>query len=176
MPTTTNNGWTTPADTDIVRNGAQAIRTLGNAIDSTLGKLAYTSFTPSITGTGSGWALGTGSSATGRWVQNGDTVFVDGTITLGTSPTAGANAFAVALPVNASSNTSEWISTGWFYDTSAQDIYPCTLKITSGQIDFYFQKVVGNGLVARALTGTSTTPVAAAAGDIFGFSIYYQAA
>jgi len=37
MPTTTNNGWTTPADTDLVKDGAAAIRTLGNAIDSTLG-------------------------------------------------------------------------------------------------------------------------------------------
>jgi hypothetical protein len=37
MPTTTNNGWTIPADTDLVKNGALAIRTLGNAIDTTLG-------------------------------------------------------------------------------------------------------------------------------------------
>ena len=37
MPTTTNNGWTIPADTDLVKDGAAAIRTLGNAIDSTLG-------------------------------------------------------------------------------------------------------------------------------------------
>lgn len=176
MPTTTNNGWTTPSDTDLVRNGASAIRTLGNNIDTTIGKLAYTSFTPTITGTGSGWSLGTGASATGRWVQIGNTVFVDGTITLGTSPTAGANAFAVALPVNANSNTAEWITTGWLYDASGQDIYPCTLKISSTQIDFYFTKVVGNGVVARALTGTSTTPVAPASGDVFGFSIYYQAA
>jgi len=44
MPTTTNNGWTIPADTDLVKNGASAIRTLGNAIDSTLG--VYTASTP----------------------------------------------------------------------------------------------------------------------------------
>lgn len=36
MPTTTNYGWTTPADTDLVKDGALAIRTLGNSIDSTL--------------------------------------------------------------------------------------------------------------------------------------------
>lgn len=34
MPTTTNFGWTTPADTDLVKNGASAIRTLGNGIDT----------------------------------------------------------------------------------------------------------------------------------------------
>lgn len=37
MPTTANNGWTIPADTDLVKDGAAAIRTLGNAIDTTLG-------------------------------------------------------------------------------------------------------------------------------------------
>ena len=36
MPTTTNFGWTTPADTDLVKDGASAIRTLGNGIDSSL--------------------------------------------------------------------------------------------------------------------------------------------
>ena len=34
MPTTSNFGWTTPADTDLVKDGASAIRTLGNGIDS----------------------------------------------------------------------------------------------------------------------------------------------
>jgi hypothetical protein len=178
MATTTNNGWTTPADTDLVRNGASAIRTLGNAIDSSIGKLTYTTFTPSITGTGSGWSLGTSSSATGRYIQVGQTVFADGTITLGTSPSAGSNAFAIALPVNANSNTSEWITTGWFYDTSANELYPCTIKISPTLIEFYYQKATSSTgpIVAKALTGTSTTPVVPASGDVFGFSISYQAA
>jgi len=47
MPTTTNNGWPTPADTDLVKNGADAIRDLGNAIDTTLG--VYTAATPGLT-------------------------------------------------------------------------------------------------------------------------------
>ena len=36
MPTTTNYGRTTPADTDLVKDGASAIRTLGTAIDTTV--------------------------------------------------------------------------------------------------------------------------------------------
>jgi hypothetical protein len=35
MATTTNYGWTTPDDTDLVKDGAAAIRTLGSAIDTT---------------------------------------------------------------------------------------------------------------------------------------------
>lgn len=34
MPSTTNFNWTTPADTDLVKDGAAAIRTLANGIDT----------------------------------------------------------------------------------------------------------------------------------------------
>jgi len=36
MATTTNYGWETPDDTDLVKDGAAAIRTLGSAIDTSL--------------------------------------------------------------------------------------------------------------------------------------------
>lgn len=36
MATTPHYGWETPDDTDLVKDGALAIRTLGNAIDSTV--------------------------------------------------------------------------------------------------------------------------------------------
>jgi hypothetical protein len=36
MATTTNFGWSTPDDTDLVKDGALAIRTLGSAIDTSL--------------------------------------------------------------------------------------------------------------------------------------------
>ena len=36
MATTTNYGWETPDDTDLVKDGAAAIRTLGNGIDTSL--------------------------------------------------------------------------------------------------------------------------------------------
>ena len=39
MPTTTNFGWTTPADTDLVKDGAAAIRTLGNGVDTSMAQL-----------------------------------------------------------------------------------------------------------------------------------------
>jgi hypothetical protein len=36
MATTTNFGWSTPDNTDLVKDGALAIRTLGSAIDTSL--------------------------------------------------------------------------------------------------------------------------------------------
>jgi hypothetical protein len=65
MPTTTNYSWTTPADTDLVKDGASAIRTLGTAIDTTtknlnpsttLGDIEYRSSTAN---TNTRLALGT---------------------------------------------------------------------------------------------------------------------
>lgn len=39
MATTTNFGWSTPDNTDLVKDGALAIRTLGSAIDTSMGDL-----------------------------------------------------------------------------------------------------------------------------------------
>jgi hypothetical protein len=54
MPNTTNNNWSIPADTDLVKNGASAIRTLGQAIDTTLGVYAPSGMTQLGTATLSG--------------------------------------------------------------------------------------------------------------------------
>jgi hypothetical protein len=57
MATTTNYGWDTPDDTDLVKDGAAAIRTLGSSIDTTTknlnpqtttGALAYRSATANV--------------------------------------------------------------------------------------------------------------------------------
>jgi hypothetical protein len=40
MGTTTNNGWTYPESTDLVKDGATAIQTLADDIDTTLGVYA----------------------------------------------------------------------------------------------------------------------------------------
>ncbi len=36
MPNTTNYSFPTPADTDLVKNGADAIRDLGDAVDTAM--------------------------------------------------------------------------------------------------------------------------------------------
>ena len=65
MATTTNYGWETPDDTDLVKDGASAIRTLGSSIDTTtkalnpettLGDISYRSSTAN---TNTRLALGT---------------------------------------------------------------------------------------------------------------------
>ena len=39
MATSTNYGWTEPDDSSFVKNGALAMRTLGNSIDTTVQKI-----------------------------------------------------------------------------------------------------------------------------------------
>ena len=57
MATTTNYGWTTPDDTDLVKDGAAAIRTLGSSVDTTtknlnpettLGDISFRSATSNV--------------------------------------------------------------------------------------------------------------------------------
>lgn len=51
MATTTNYSWTTPDDTDLVKDGASAIRTLGSSIDTTVFGVATKSTINTQTGT-----------------------------------------------------------------------------------------------------------------------------
>lgn len=48
MPTTPNHGWPTPADTDYVKDGAAAIRSLGDAVDATLAALKVESLETAV--------------------------------------------------------------------------------------------------------------------------------
>lgn len=97
MATTAFNGWSTPDDTGYVKDGASNIRTLGSAIDTSVGKglLAWqTTWSPVITGI---TVSGTWNYA--RHVQIGKTVHFQGKFTLSSAVTG--STLDITLPVSA---------------------------------------------------------------------------
>jgi hypothetical protein len=66
MPTTTNYSWTTPADTDLVKDGASAIRTLGTAIDTTVFNNANAAVQKSVIDAAGDLLIGTANDTVGK--------------------------------------------------------------------------------------------------------------
>ena len=99
MATSTNYGWSEPDNTSLVKDGAQAIRTLGNAIDTSLWNSGYGQAGKNkiINGDFGIWQRGTSFTAAGynsdRW-SYGTSSATGSTIsrqafTAGTAPVAG---------------------------------------------------------------------------------------
>jgi hypothetical protein len=91
MATTTNYGWDTPDDTDLVKDGAAAIRTLGSSVDTTtkalnpsttLGDLEYRSATAN---TNTRLAIG----------STGNILTVAGGVPTWAAPAGGATSYAL---------------------------------------------------------------------------------
>lgn len=144
MATTTNFGWETPDDTDLVKDGAAAMRTLGNSID--------TSFVDLKGGT-SGQILSKASNTDldYTWITNdiGDITAV----TAGTGLTGGGTSGAVTLAIDSTVATL----------TGSQTLTNKTLTAP----------VVNGGLINLSLnaqTGTTYTLVSGDSGKLVTMS------
>jgi hypothetical protein len=91
MPNTTNYNWVTPADTDLVKDGAAAIRTLGSSVDTTtkalnpsttLGDIEYRSSTANTN-----TRLGIGTT--------GQVLSVSGGVPAWTTPAGGSTSYTL---------------------------------------------------------------------------------
>ena len=165
MATTSNNGWTIPADTDLVRDGALAIRTLGNGIDTSFGKWLST-WTPTIGGVG--WSLGNGT-VTGRYHRIGDTVHYYLQMVWGSTTTSGTGGLTLTLPSTLSGTIEQWGS-GVFYDPGSSTYYRLSNRMTSGSA------VPMHGSSAIQTFTTSTKPVAYATNQRIELTGTYRSA
>ena len=136
MATTTNFGWETPDDTDLVKDGAAAMRTLGNSID--------TSFVDLKGGT-SGQMLtkASGTDLDFTWVtpEIGDITAV----TAGTGLTGGGTSGSVSLAIDSTVATL----------TGSQTLTNKTLTAP----------VINGGLINLTLNAQTGTTYTAVAGD-----------
>jgi hypothetical protein len=110
MATTTNYGWATPDDTDLVKDGAAAIRTLGSSVDTTtkalnpsttLGDIEYRSATAN---TNTRLAIGT----------TGQILTVTGGVPVWAAPAGGGKVLQV---INATHNTEVDSASNSYVDT-----------------------------------------------------------
>jgi hypothetical protein len=89
MATTTNYGWTTPDDTDLVKDGAAAIRTLGSSIDTSLVNLLGGTTGQVLTkssGTDLDFAFATPSSGGMTLINTGGTTLTGASVTISSIP------------------------------------------------------------------------------------------
>lgn len=96
MATTTNWGWTTPDDTALVANGANAIRSLGTAIDTSLG--TRVGVTVTRTGTQS-VAASTDTAISWTATTYNSPTFITPTATLLTVPASSGGIYAITVSV-----------------------------------------------------------------------------
>jgi hypothetical protein len=109
MATTTNYGWTTPDDTDLVKDGAAAIRTLGTSVDTTtkalnpsttLGDIEYRSSTANTN-----TRLGIGTT--------GQVLSVSGGVPAWATPVAGSLTLLSTTTLSGATTTISSISTAY---------------------------------------------------------------
>ena len=112
MPTTTNYGWTTPADTDLVKDGAAAIRTLGSSIDSTLKTQIDAQIPDSLLTTKGDLIAATGASTPARLGvgTDGQVLTADSTAASGVAWAASAAGGMTLLSTTTLSGTTTTIS------------------------------------------------------------------
>ncbi len=112
--------WTTAVRTWAAGEKVTAANLNAQLADFANGFGAFTSYTPTLTASGSNPTLGTGSTAAGKYLQVRKTVIAQFQIIFGSSMATGSGTYYVSLPVTASTtNPYRHIGEGYFYDSSA---------------------------------------------------------
>jgi hypothetical protein len=181
MATTTNYGWTTPNDTDLVKDGAAAIRTLGSSVDTTtkalnpsttLGDIEYRSSTANTNtrlGIGStgqvltvaggvpSWATPTASNPSYSLLNAGGTALT-GSTTVTVSGISGKNDLFIIVSAGSSANASAEFSLRFNTDTGAnyfQRLGVAYAASTASQDDITYDSGNTTSLLISRMSGNA---------------------
>lgn len=150
MATTTNYGWTTPNDTDLVKDGASAIRTLGSAIDTTVFNNASAAIAKSIVDAKGDIIAATAADTVSRLAvgANNTVLTADSSTATGLKWAAPAGAGKVLQVVNATYNTSTTVASTTFADTGLS--LSITPSATSSKILVFAEQSTYNSSTNQA--------------------------
>jgi hypothetical protein len=190
MATTTNFGWETPDDTDLVKDGAAAIRTALGGVDTsfvdlkggTTGQVlakatntdldfiwadkgsTWTTWTPTLTNI----TLGNGT-VTARYQQLGKTVSIYFKFLLGSTSAVSGNP-TITLPVN---SVYENIAPAYIQDAGTNNYYGI-FTVNGGTGTFVMQNVAGTYPSFAGIS--STVPMTWTTNDYLYSNISYEVA
>jgi hypothetical protein len=174
MATTTPiNGWPVPTSTDLVTNGASAIESLGDAIDTAVGAglQVWTSYTPVWGSNGTAPSLGNGTYSA-AYAQIGKIVHYRIQMTLGSTSTVGTGSrYSWTLPVT---GTAVGMGQTLYFDSSTNLYYPAMHRISTTTADAHWYTMGSVSLTSGALSASS--PVVPANGDTYYIRGTYEAA
>jgi hypothetical protein len=170
---TTFNGWDYPTSTDYVKDGATAMQTLAQDIDTSVnrGLLTWIAWTPTVTNV----TKGTGSAETYVFARLGKLIFVRGTLQLGTGGTVtGSPTFSLPVTPNAGISTNAPQFNNIFLDVSASAQYQGHGIIVSGNAVLRNWTVSGTAIIQQNPSGT--VPFTWSTSDAITFAGVYEAA
>lgn len=167
MATTTNYGWETPDDTDLVKDGASAIRSLGSAIDTTVFNNASAGIAKTIIDAKGDLISATAADTPARLAvgTNGQVLTADSTTSTGLK-WAAASSVASAVSAYTSNST-----TSTSYVSGATDVAVTLTTGTKALVIIGCSTMYGGAhtaILSFAVSGASTV----AASDTYAMSIY----
>jgi hypothetical protein len=165
------NNWPVPTSTDLVKDGAVAIESLGDAIDASVGSglLAWQSYTPTFVN----FNIGVGGTITrAKYAKIGKIVHMDIVVSLGAGSSVSGR-IGISLPVTAAYNFSNPV-TACDLTAGAANANGIASQSSTTQIDLY--ALLASGTYVTRTNVSSTIPGTWATGSSFALKYTYEAA